>query len=291
MHEFLHEVVWDGLLDTLKLVPFLFLTYLLMEWIEHRASARAARFMQRAGLLGPLVGGAVGAIPQCGFSSAAASLYTGRVITLGTLVAVLLSTSDEMLPILIGGAVPAGRILLILAYKTVVSILVGFLTDLVLRLAHRRQQGIDIDAICEEDNCHCERGILHSALHHTLTISLFILAMTLLLNLLIFFIGAERIGNVLNGIPVLSHLIAALFGLIPNCAASVVLSSFYVDGLISAGTMLAGLFSGAGVGTLVLFRVNRRHTGGNLCLLLLLVAVGLLAGLLADLTGLLTLLG
>ena len=278
---FLDEVLWHGLLDTLKLIPFLFLTYLLMEFIEHKASGKTLGFIKKAGPLGPLPGSLVGAIPQCGFSAAAANLYTGRVITVGTLVAVFLSTSDEMLPILISGGFPATDILIILAYKVIVAIAVGFAVDGVLRLLGKKDEEINIDELCDADDCHCERGILHSALHHTATTGLFILLVTLLINSAIFFIGEDALASVMHDTPVISHAIAAVFGLIPNCAASVILSSLASNGIITAGTMMAGLFSGSGIGLLVLFRVNK-NLKQNLAVTALLIVTGFVFGLLAD---------
>lgn len=278
----LEEVVWHGLLDTLKLIPFLFLTYLLMEFIEHRASDKTASLIKKAGSLGPLAGGAVGIVPQCGFSAAAASLYTGRVITLGTLIAIFLSTSDEMLPILISGSVPVGKVMIILGYKAAVGIVIGFAIDIVLRLLKRNSNDIDIDAICENDGCHCERGIFRSALHHTLTISIFILIMTLLINTAVFFIGDERLSALFYDKPFVSHLVASILGLIPNCAVSVALSTFCTQGFITVGTMISGLLSGAGIGVLVLFRVNRCKRE-NFIIVGILVISGLVFGMLADL--------
>ena len=281
LFDFLREVVLGGVLDTLKLIPFLFLTYLLMEYIEHRAEERAENFMSRAGALGPLIGGTLGAVPQCGFSAAAANLYAGRVITVGTLIAVFLSTSDEMLPILIAGSIPIGSVILIVLYKSAVGILVGFTVDAIARAMLKNKEKINIDAICDEDNCHCERGILHSAIHHTVTITLFVLLVTLAINSLVFFVGEDKLGAVMYDKPFVSHLIASVVGLIPNCAASVVLASLFSGGMITAGTMMAGLFSGAGVGLLVLFRVNRR-VKDNLIIMLVLIGVGVAFGLLAD---------
>ena len=162
------------------------------------------------------------------------------------------------------------------------AILSGFAVDLVLRLMKRGEEHINIDAICDEDNCHCERGIWYSALHHTLTISAFVLAVTLAVNALIFFVGEENLGGVMYGRPVVSHIIAAIFGLIPNCAASVALTSLCTGGLITVGTMLSGLFSGAGVGVLVLFRVNK-HPKENFAILGVILAVAIAFGLLGDL--------
>lgn len=278
----LEEVFLHGVLDTLKIIPFLFLTYLLMEFIEHSAGDKAERFMQRAGVFAPAVGGALGALPQCGFSAAASNLYAGRIISVGTLVAVFLSTSDEMIPILVSGRVPFGTVALVVLYKALVGITVGLGIDLALRLMKKEQEKINIDAICDEDNCHCEKGILHSALHHTLTISLFVLAVTLAINALVFFVGEENLGGVMYDKPFISHLAAAVFGLIPNCAASVVLTTLCTEGLITAGTMMSGLFSGAGVGLLVLFKVNK-HIKENLIIVGIIIAAGLVFGLIGDL--------
>lgn len=278
---FMNEVVLHTLLDALKLIPLLFLTYLLMEFIEHRASEKASRFLEGSGPLAPAAGALAGLLPQCGFSASAANLYTGRVISMGTLVAVFLSTSDEMIPILVSGDISATTIVYILAYKLAVALLVGFFIEAVFRIFKIEREPINIDEICDEDNCHCERGIFYSALHHTLTISAFVVAITLLLNCALFFVGQERIGHAVGSIPVFSHFIASLVGLIPNCAASVVLATFAKEGIISTGAMLAGLFSGAGVGLLVLFRLNKKLKQ-NLIIVLVLVFSGTLFGFVAD---------
>ena len=280
--EFVDEVVLHGIIDTLKPAVFLFLTYLLMEFIEHKASDKTARLMHRAGALGPVIGGALGAIPQCGFSAAAANLYTGRVITLGTIIAVFISTSDEMLPILLSGDVEITRILSIIVYKIIAGIIAGLAVDLVLRLLGRRREEINIDEICEGDECHCERGIFYSALHHTLTVSLLILAVTLVINTAVFFFGEDAISRYAFDIPVLSHVTAALLGLVPGCATSVALTKLGISGFITSGAMISGLSSGAGVGLIVLFRMNRR-VKDNLLIALLLVALGTVFGLVADL--------
>ena len=278
---FAEEVLLHGFLDTLNILPFLFLTYLLMEFIEHRAAEKFYGFARAAGKLGPLAGSALGLVPQCGISAAAASLYTGRVITMGTLIAVFLSTSDEMIPILIGGDVSLLTVIIILGYKLVVATIIGFAVDAARRIIKCREEEINIDEICERDNCHCERGILFSAVHHTLTITAFVFAITLVINTLVFFIGEETLGSLINKIPYLAHLVSAVIGLIPNCAASVMLSSLYVDGLISVGAMCSGLFSGAGVGMLVLFRINR-HLKENLAVLGIVTAVGFIFGIILD---------
>ena len=281
---FLSEVLLDGLLDTLKVIPFLFLTYLFMEYIEHKASDRSLSFMKKSGSLGPLVGGALGAAPQCAFSAVASNLYTGRVITAGTLIAVFLSTSDEMLPILISGNASLGKIFLILGYKAAVGIIMGFAIDLVMRVCLKKKTEIDIDRICENDNCHCERGILHSSIYHTLAITSLIFAVTLVVNSLIFFIGTDRLAELGNSAFGLSHLIFALLGLIPGCATSVAISTLGLRGIISTGAMLSGLFPNAGVGIIILWRLNKNKKE-NLMITASLVAIGFVFGMLADLIG------
>jgi hypothetical protein len=278
---FLDEVILHGFLDTLKLVPFLFLTYLLMEFIEHKASGKTAAFIKKAGALGPLPAALTGAIPQCGFSAAAANLYTGRVITLGSLLAVFLSTSDEMLPVLLSGGFSLADILIIVAYKAISAVAVGFAVDGILRLFGKGQEEINIDELCDADDCHCERGILHSAIHHTLTTGFFILLVTLFINTVIFLVGEDALSMILYNKPIISHAIASVFGLIPNCAASVTLATFASEGLITAGTMIAGLFSGSGVGLLVLFKINK-NLKQNLAITALLAILGFGFGLLAD---------
>lgn len=283
--EFLDEVIFHGFVDTLKLVLFLFLTYLLMEFIEHKASDKVKGAMTKAGTFGPVIGGVFGAVPQCGFSAAAANLYTGRVITLGTLVAVFLSTSDEMLPILLAGNMKVGKVLLIIAYKCLVGIVMGLAIDLTLKLTRHKREEINIDEICDNDDCHCENGIVRSALHHTASVTFFVFAVTVAVNALIFFIGDEAIGGSLFTLPVVSHILSAIVGLIPNCASSVALTRLAMSGVISAGAMMSGLFAGAGVGLLILFKMNHRQKE-NVFILALLVVIGVVFGLLADLIGL-----
>ena len=283
--EFLDEVVLHGIIDTLKLVLFLFLTYLLMEFIEHKASERIKQGMTRAGSLGPLIGAIFGAVPQCGFSAAAANLYTGRVITLGTLIAVFLSTSDEMLPILVAGNMRIGKILLIILYKCAVGIAIGFGIDLLLKLLKVKKEEINIDEICDNDDCHCERGILRSAIHHTLSVSLFVLLVTMGVNAIVFFALDGIFSSSVFALPVVSHILSAVIGLIPNCASSVALTRLAMAGVISTGSMMSGLFAGAGVGLLILFKMNKR-VKENLIITAILVGVGVIFGLLADLIGL-----
>ena len=283
MHEFLHDVLFHSIMEFVKLIPFLFLAYLLMELLEHKEGEKMTRLVARSGRVGPLFGGVLGILPQCSFSAAASGLYAGRVVTLGTLMAVYLATSDEMLPVLVASAASPLLIFKLLAYKLVVGILCGFLIDLVLRLTQKKEAHPHIHEMCEAEGCGCEGSVLRSAWHHTWKIGLFLLVVLLLLNTAVFFIGKETIAHLFTSLPVVGHMLAALVGLIPNCAASVLLTQLYLEGVLSAGCMLAGLLAGSGMGLLVLFRVNKSKKEAFL-ILLLLFAIGTLFGLLTDLT-------
>lgn len=284
--------------DTLYLIPFLFVTYLAMEWLEHCTGARTQEAVKRAGAAGPVVGAALGAVPQCGFSAAAATLYAGRVITLGTLFAVFLSTSDEMLPIFLAEQVAPLTIVKILGAKVIIGMVMGFVVDAVLRIARRDKQRLRIHELCERDHCHCGGdcatcennpelvyehhdcgdacthehahhdhthdhdhgwgGIAKSALIHTAQVTVFIFVITLVLNGVLEVVGEDALADVLGANSVASVLVSALVGLIPNCAASVVIAQLYLEGVLGAGAMMAGLLVSAGVGLLVLLRANRR---------------------------------
>ncbi len=279
------DVLVDTLLDTARLLPFLFLTYLFMEFLEHRSGDAAARWLRRSGRVGPLIGGALGVLPQCGFSAAASGLYTGRIITAGTLLAVYLSTSDEMLPILIAESAPLPLILKLLGFKLLSGIAVGFLIDAVTALLRRGKATPEpcIEELCERENCACGNHFALSALKHTVKITLFLLAFSFLLNTAIHFIGEERLASVILNRPVLGSILASLVGLIPNCAPSVLLTGLYLDGILSVGALLSGLLVNAGIGTVILFR-NNRPLPDSLRILLILWGVGAALGILVDLT-------
>ena len=289
MHEFWHLLghsVLHTLEDTAKVVPFLFLTYLLMEFLEHKAGGVPERWLRGSGKVGPLVGGALGVLPQCGFSAAATGFYTGRMITTGTLIAVYLSTSDEMLPILISSGAPIPTILKLLVTKLVIGIGAGFAIDGIARLIRKGkpdEQEPGIEELCERENCDCGDRFVLSALKHTVYITVFLLIFTFVLNLGIELIGEENIKSVVLDRPVLGSLLAALVGLIPNCASSVALTSLFVDGVISSGTLLSGLMVNAGIGLAILFR-NNRPVKDSLRVVGILFGISVVCGILIDVT-------
>ena len=280
------EILWHTVIDTAKLIPFLFLSYLLMEFLEHRSSGAAEACLKRSGKIGPLFGGVFGVLPQCGFSAAASGLYAGRIITAGTLIAVYLSTSDEMLPILISHGAPIGLVFKILGTKLAVGILAGFAVDAVAGILRRKEQVEQtpcIEELCEREKCRCEDHFLLSAIKHTLHITLFILLFTFFLNLIIHGVGEERLAELLSGLGLAGNLLAAVVGLIPNCASSVVITELYLSGMLTVGAMFSGLLVNAGIGTALLIRTNR-PLRDSLRLILILLCIGAAFGILVDLT-------
>lgn len=282
MVEILLEISLEACIDTIKLIPFLFPAYFVMEYVEHKMGERTKAFVERAGKWGPFVGGLAGIMPQCGFSAAASNLYAGRLITLGTLFSIYLSTSDEMLPLMLTSDAPkasAGMILRLLALKAAIGMAAGFVIDLIFQ---RKGRQIPIHDICEREHCRCEEGVFRSALRHTLKIAAFLLVITFLFDLSLFYIGEDVLKNLLMNRPLLGPVLAGIVGLIPNCAASLAITELYLSDALGAGAMLSGLLTGAGVGLLVLLRVNpdRKESFKIIGLLYL---IGVTAGILVEL--------
>lgn len=283
MHIFIHTLE-HTLLEALKLLPFLFLTYLAMEYLEHKTGEKTKHVVKKAGKWGPVIGGIAGAVPQCGFSAAASNLYAGRVITLGTLIAIYLSTSDEMLPIMISAQAPMKLIGGILLAKVIIGVISGFVIDMVMN-SREEKHGHDhehIHELCEHEHCNCEQGIFRSALKHTLQITFFIILITFVLHLALEVVGEDVLANLILNKPVLGPVLAGIVGLIPNCASSVVITQLYLEGAMGMGAMMAGLLVGSGVGLLVLFRVNNDKKE-NFKILGLLYGIGVVAGMIIDL--------
>lgn len=279
MMHILEHALEHTFIDTVKLVPFLFLTYFAMEYLEHKAGDKANNWVRKSGRLGPLIGSILGMVPQCGFSAAASNLYAGRVISLGTLFAIYLSTSDEMLPILISEKAPFSEILPILLVKAAIGMIAGFLIDLLYHKSHEEHHSIH--EICEHEHCHCEEGIFRSAVSHTFQITFFIFLVGLILELGLGFFGEEHLENLVLNRPIVGPFLAGIVGLIPNCAASVVITQLYLEGIIGTGSMLAGLLTGSGVGLLVLFKVNHSRKE-SFKILGLLYAIGVLVGIVIE---------
>ena len=281
MLDALLDVCLDALIDSLKTLPFLFGVYLLIEYIEHRSADKLGKALQKMGPFGPIGGSLLGAVPQCGFSVVASNLYTGRLISMGTLIAVYLSTSDEALPMLISQPKMAGKLWSLILIKICVGIIAGVIVDLTLKLLGKKQMQEPFKEICGD--CDCEHhGIIHSAFHHTIGIFLFILVVNLVLGCFMEFAGIDTVKKLMMTESFLQPLIAALVGFIPNCAASVVLTQLYIEGVVSFGSLVAGLCTSAGVGLLVLFKTDK-HYKEDFAIVGILYLCGIAAGFITNL--------
>lgn len=248
-HIFLHTIT-----DSLRMLPFLFAAFLLLEGLEHYSSAWIRKTLIKIEKAGPVVGALFGCIPQCGFSVMAANLYSGGVISLGTLLAVFLATSDEALLILIGHPGNSSAIGALLAAKIIIAIVAGYLTDIFLaRFISTKKE---IEELCHHCGCHDHHGIVRPALNHTIRLFAYIFVCTFVLNGIIEAAGLESVSTFLLEGSILQPFLAALLGFIPNCAASVLLTELYLGGALSFASVVAGLCTNAGVGLIVLYKVN-----------------------------------
>lgn len=279
------DIALDALIDSVKMLPFLFLAYLLIEYIEHRHSQSIEKALAGGGKFGFVPGAVLGLFPQCGFSAMAANLYSSKVITLGTLIAVFISTSDEAIPLLIASPERWGSLAAILAAKLVLAMVAGFFIDIVLgKMLPQRLRG-GYEGKTEEIDCHEHvesDSIWLAAIKHTLHIWIFILVFNLVIGAVVTLVGEETIGAVIDAAGAFQPALAGLVGLIPNCAASILLTELYAAGRLTFGGLLAGLSTGAGVGLAVLLRSNKSWKQ-NAFIIALLYAIGVAAGMLAQL--------
>ena len=267
------ECLIDCLVDTLKLLPYLLITFLVLELIEHKISNKNQKILSKNKKYGPIFGGLLGALPQCGFSSMAANLFSARVF---------LSTSDEMLPIMLSEKVDIMILLKIIVFKIAIGIVIGFIIDLLYRKSNDSKD-IKIKDVCEHEHCNCEKhSIIVSSLIHTLKIGLFILIVNLFINIVIYKIGEDNLSNLLLHKNILSYFLSSLIGLIPNCAGSVIITELYLSKLISIGTLLAGLLTGSGLGILLLFKTNK-NLKENISVAVIIYFVGVIIGIIVDL--------
>lgn len=271
------EIILDTLIDSLKLIPFLLVAFLLLEYIEHKMNKKTEKMIQKSGKFGPFIGGILGIFPQCGFSVMATNLYGARIITIGTLISIYLTTSDEMLPILISKNVEISVILKIILVKLLVGITVGFICDLIFKKSKN-----DIESFCNEEHCDCNHSIFKSSLKHTINILLFILVFSFILNTLIYYIGEDKLSSLFTQNIFLGPIISSLIGLIPNCASSVIITELYLDSIISAGSMLSGLLTGSGIALLILFKIND-NLKENIKILSIIYLVGVVTGIIMNL--------
>lgn len=283
MLHILEHVLHHAFEDSVKILPFLFITYLVMEYLEEKMNAKTVAVLKKSEKSGPIWGALLGMLPQCGFSASASNLYAGRMITVGTLLAVYLSTSDEMLPMMISASVEPGFIIKVVLLKAGIGMLAGCIIDYVWqKLLKHPVEEPDIHHFCEHEHCECGHGIVRPAIRHTLQIWVFIYIVTVVLGFVIEMVGTEALSDFILTQPIIGEIIAGIIGLIPNCAASVVITQLFLDGLIPFGTMMAGLLVGAGVGVLILLRVNEEKKD-TLKIIGVLYVIGVVSGMIINL--------
>lgn len=274
------DIIIETILDTIKLIPFLLTAFIIIESIEHKLNNKNKKILKKTKKYGPVLGALLGIIPQCGFSVMATNLYTTRIITLGTLIAVYLSTSDEMLPILISQNTKPSLIIKILLIKILFAIIYGIIIDLII--SKRKIKKNENYEICEEENCHCEHGILKSSIKHTLNTSLFILLMNFIINLIFTYIGEDFLSKVFLKNTIFGPFITSLIGLIPNCGASVILTELYLNNAINLASLISGLLTGSGTALIILFK-NNKNIKENIFVILLLYSLGVISGIIIEL--------
>ena len=280
MHEFLH-ILKHSFIDSIKLLPFLFLAFFIIELIEHKLSEKSKKAISKSGKFGPILGSLLGLVPQCGFSVVATNLYVTRILSLGTLISIYLSTSDEMLVILLSKNVSLNRILPLLATKFIVGIISGFTIDFLLRNKTKQKETY---SICEDEHCGCEEeeNLLKSSSIHTIKTFIFIFIATFLITLVFELFGSDYLSKILLKDTLISPFITSLIGLIPNCASSVILTELYLSNSINFASIISGLLTGSGVAILVLFKTNK-NIKENLTILGLVYGIGVITGIIITL--------
>lgn len=278
------DLLLDTFFDALKTLPFLILAYLIIELIEHRSKDRFAAFLSRIGNKGPYLGAILGVVPQCGFSVAASNLYANRIITAGTLLAVYISTSDEAIPVLLSNPDGAMKIFPLILAKVFVAIVTGILVD---RSGILKAPEKDIEYV-EEMHSHChaddDENLVKSIALHTLKTFVFITVVMLALNIAIYYLGEEKLGEFMMDGSAIQPLLAGLIGIIPNCAASVVIAQLFSEGALSFGSALAGLSVSSGLGLIMLLEADVDKTEISK-IASILFAVPVLTGIVLQLVG------
>ena len=272
------DIIKDTLIDSIKLFPFLFITFIIIEYIEHKVGNKSNEKLKNS-KFGVIIGSFLGTFPQCGFGASAVNLYITRIISLGTLIAIFLSTSDEMLPVLIANHASFSLIVKILLVKIIIGIICGLLIDSIIKPNKANKH--EHYEICEHEHCNCEHSIIKSSLKHTFSILIFIIIITFILNYAMTFISEKTLKSLFYSNSVLGPIFSSLIGFIPNCSASVLITQLYIDNIISFGTTISGLLSGSGVALLVLFKQNK-NIKENIMILLIIYIIAVISGIILN---------
>ncbi len=307
------DALWDAVKDSLLVVPVLYLTYLLVSYFSHNDNEKYSKILHRTNKAGPVIGAFLGSVPQCGFSSVMSNLFSKKMVTIGTLFAVFIATSDEALPLMISKPEFIPKLLLLMAFKIVYAIIVGYAIDGIIALAKRKKEPFkeyhdkhchhehheEVEVVddvgqtvehegCEHEHSHkhsscCATNIFLDALKHTAIIIAYVFVATLAINLIRGYCGGlEPLAKFFTNNVYVQILLACLIGLIPNCASSVFLVEMFMEGVILFPALLAGLSAGAGVGLIVLFTCNYKKTGLNVLITISLYAIAVILGIITN---------
>lgn len=276
------HILEHAFLDSIKILPFIFLMYLLIEYFEHKNNTGLSHLLMKSKRFGPVYGALLGSIPQCGFSVIAADLFSKKAVTTGTLIAIFVATSDEAVPIILSHPQKAYLVAEVIGIKIIIAVICGVLIDLFYKahpenVCHKEEHHEHFHGNCES----CDGGILKSAIKHSVKIFAFVFIVTLIFTFLLESVGEDALGSYLMKNTAIQPFVAALIGLIPNCAASVILTQAFLAGAISFGSLIAGLSSGAGVGILLLFKKNS-HFKQSLGIVGILYIIGALSGVILQ---------
>ena len=274
------EIILDTILDSLKLIPFLFVAFLIIELIEHKLTDKNKNILIKSKKIGPILGSLLGAVPQCGFSVMATNLYVTRIITLGTLISIYLSTSDEILIVMLSENIDISIIIKIILIKIIFGIIYGLIIDKIA--INKKTKEEENYEICNDEHCDCKHGIVLSSIKHTIHITLFIFIITLILNTIFNYVGEDYLSKIFLTNTIFGTFITSLIGLIPNCASSVILTELYINNSISIGALIGGLLTSSGTSLLVLFK-NNKNIKENLKIVLLLYSLGVISGIIIEL--------
>ena len=278
------DIILDTLIDVLKIFPFIFFAFVLIEIFEHSINKKSKTIMEKTKKIGPLIGSGLGLVPQCGFSVFATDLYITRIISLGTLISIYLTTSDEMLIVMLSEKVDINIIIKILLIKFIVGLICGLIIDIIINKKTKKDNRINC-SICDDEKCHCDSdGIFIAALKHTFKIIIIIALVTFIINVLLEYKGNEFISKLFLKDYLLGPFISSIVGLIPSCGSSVILTELYIENAISFSSMIAGLLTNSGVALIVLFKSNK-DIKDNIKILSLLYFIGVITGIIIHIVG------
>ena len=278
------DIILDTLIDVLKIFPFIFFAFVLIEIFEHSFNKKSKTIMEKTKKIGPLIGSGLGLVPQCGFSVFATDLYITRIISLGTLISIYLTTSDEMLIVMLSEKVDINIIIKILLIKFIVGLICGLIIDIIINKKTKKDNRINC-SICDDEKCHCDSdGIFIAALKHTFKIIIIIALVTFIINVLLEYKGNEFISKLFLKDYLLGPFISSIVGLIPSCGSSVILTELYIENAISFSSMIAGLLTNSGVALIVLFKSNK-DIKDNIKIVSLLYFIGVITGIIIHIVG------